>query len=181
MTCQPMGIPRQGPPGRIFHTENDITFLYGSGGDGGGGYPDFRVIATDSRDVNERQVIQTKFTGHSVGRWDGDTLVIESIGFTPETWLELFQKAVRPTVYVEFRDRGAQPLHAPAALCGRRVERRLQRGCDSVHIVGIDKVCIDQVLCSSGKFAEHQRAISVGARRHVFQGHEVHSVPERCN
>jgi hypothetical protein len=37
MTCQPMGIPRQGAPGRIFHTESDITLLYGSGGDGGGG------------------------------------------------------------------------------------------------------------------------------------------------
>jgi len=87
MTCQPMGIPRQGPPGRIFHTEDDITLLYGRGGDGGGGYSDFRVIATDGREVDERQVIQTKYTGHSVGHWEGDTLVIESIGFTPQTWL----------------------------------------------------------------------------------------------
>ena len=87
MTCQPMGQPRQGPPGRIFHTDNDITLLYGRGGDGGGGYSDFRVIATDGRAFDERQIIQTKYTGHSVGHWDGDTLVIESVGFTPETWL----------------------------------------------------------------------------------------------
>ncbi len=87
MTCQPMGIPRQGPPGRIFHTENDITLLYGRGGDGGGGYSDFRVIATDGREFDERAIIQTKYTGHSVGHWEGDTLVIESVGFTPETWL----------------------------------------------------------------------------------------------
>ncbi|NIR43497.1 MAG: hypothetical protein GWN83_05755, partial [Gemmatimonadetes bacterium] len=81
------GIPRQGAPGRIFHTEDDITLLYGRGGDGGGGYPDFRVIATDGREHDERQIIQTKYTGHSVGHWEGDTLVIESIGFTPATWL----------------------------------------------------------------------------------------------
>jgi hypothetical protein len=87
MTCQPMGIPRQGPPGRIFQTLNDITLLYGRGGDGGGGYSDFRVIATDGSEVDERQVIQTKYTGHSVAHWEGDTLVIESIGFTPATWL----------------------------------------------------------------------------------------------
>jgi hypothetical protein len=87
MTCQPMGIPRQGAPGRIFHTEEDITLLYGRGGDGGGGYPDFRVIATDGRELDERQIIQTKYTGHSVGHWQGDTLVIESVGFTPQTWL----------------------------------------------------------------------------------------------
>src|SRR5690606_22347334 len=31
--------------------------------------------------------IQTKYTGHSVGHWEGDKLVIESVGFTPATWL----------------------------------------------------------------------------------------------
>ena len=87
MTCQPMGIPRQGAPGRIFQTADDITLLYARGGDGGGGYPDFRVVATDGREVDERQLIQTKYTGHSVGHWEGDTLVIESVGFTPATWL----------------------------------------------------------------------------------------------
>ena len=28
MTCQPLGVPRQGAPRRIWQTENDITFLY---------------------------------------------------------------------------------------------------------------------------------------------------------
>jgi hypothetical protein len=87
MSCQPMGIPRQGPPGRIFHTDRDITFLYSGGGDGGGGYSDFRVIATDGREVTAAQTIQTKYTGHSVGHWEGDSLVIVSVGFTPATWL----------------------------------------------------------------------------------------------
>jgi hypothetical protein len=87
MTCQPMGIPRQGPPGRIFATDSDVTFLYGRGGDGGGGYSDFRVIPTDGRAFDPQQTRQTKYTGHSVGHWEGDTLVIESVGFTPETWL----------------------------------------------------------------------------------------------
>jgi hypothetical protein len=82
-----MGIPRQGAPRRIFQTEDDITFLYSGGGDGGGGYTDMRIIATDGREQDERQLIQTKYTGHSVGHWEGDTLVIESIGFTPATWL----------------------------------------------------------------------------------------------
>jgi hypothetical protein len=87
MTCQPMGIPRQGPPGRIFHTDADITLIYGNGGDGGGGYSDFRVIATDGVKPTEQQLTQTKYTGHSYGHWEGDTLVIESLGFEPATWL----------------------------------------------------------------------------------------------
>jgi hypothetical protein len=113
MTCQPMGIPRQGPPGRIFHTENDITLLYGRGGDGGGGYSDFRVIATDGRPFDERQIIQTKYTGHSVGRWEGDTLVIESVGFTPETWLARggFFHSEDMKVYERFTRKGDQMLY----------------------------------------------------------------------
>jgi hypothetical protein len=113
MTCQPMGIPRQGAPGRIFHTENDVTLLYGRGGDGGGGYSDFRVIATDGREVNERQVIQTRYTGHSVGHWEGDTLAIESIGFTPLTWLARggFFHSEKMKVTERFTRQGDQMLY----------------------------------------------------------------------
>jgi hypothetical protein len=113
MTCQPMGIPRQGPPGRIFHTENDITLLYGRGGDGGGGYSDFRVIATDGRDFDENALRQTKYTGHSVGRWEGDTLVIESVGFTPETWLARggFFHSEEMKVFERFTRKGDQLLY----------------------------------------------------------------------
>src|SRR6186713_2188181 len=49
MTCQPLGLPRQGPPRRIYQTENDITFLYGQFSDAGGGLAEFRVIPTDNR------------------------------------------------------------------------------------------------------------------------------------
>jgi hypothetical protein len=113
MTCQPMGIPRQGPPGRIFHTDDDITLLYGRGGDGGGGYSDFRVIATDGRAFDERQIIQTKYTGHSVGHWEGDTLVIESVGFTPETWLARggFFHSEDMRVFERFTRKGDQMLY----------------------------------------------------------------------
>jgi hypothetical protein len=87
MTCQPMGIPREGPPRRVFQNVKDVTFLYPPGGDGGGGYSDFRVISLDGEKPTERDLVQTKYTGHSWAHWEGDTLVIESIGFTPETWL----------------------------------------------------------------------------------------------
>jgi hypothetical protein len=113
MTCQPMGIPRQGAPGRIFQTENDITLIYGRGGDGGGGYSDFRVIATDGRAFDERAILQTKFTGHSVGHWEGDTLVIESVGFTPETWLARggFFHSEDMKVFERFTRKGDQMLY----------------------------------------------------------------------
>ncbi len=112
-TCQPLGIPRQGPPGRIFHTEKDITFIYGRGGDGGGGYSDFRVIATDNRPFDKNALRQTMYTGHSVGHWEGDTLVIESVAFVPETWLSRggFFHSENMKVYERFTRKGDQMLY----------------------------------------------------------------------
>jgi hypothetical protein len=113
MTCQPMGQPRQGPPGRIFATDNDITLLYGNGGDGGGGYSDFRVIATDGRPFDPQRTRQTKYTGHSVGHWEGDTLVIESVGFVAETWLARggFFHSEDMKVFERFTRKGDQLLY----------------------------------------------------------------------
>ena len=49
MTCQPLGIPREGPPRRIVQSANDVIFFYGEYVDGGGGYGEYRVIPTDNR------------------------------------------------------------------------------------------------------------------------------------
>jgi hypothetical protein len=86
MTCQPMGIPRQGEPRRIFHTENDITLFY-TFSDYGGGNREYRMIPTDGRQHDANQARQATYLGYSVGKWEGDTLVIESISFVDSTWL----------------------------------------------------------------------------------------------
>jgi|RhiMethySRZTD1v2_1073278.scaffolds.fasta_scaffold07779_14 hypothetical protein len=86
MTCQPLGVPRQGPPRRIWQTENDITFLY-MGGDAGGGYGEYRIIPTDNRKRNENAELEMNYMGNTVGRWEGDTLVLDSIGFIDTTWI----------------------------------------------------------------------------------------------
>jgi hypothetical protein len=87
MTCQPMGLPRQGPPRRIFQTENDITFFYGNFPDAGGGFPEFRVIPIDGRQHGPDAKYAAKYFGDTVGRWEGDTLVLDSIGFIDTTWI----------------------------------------------------------------------------------------------
>jgi len=87
MTCLPLGIPRQGPPARIFHTETDITMIYRGGVDGAGGYAEFRMIPIDGKPHDPRRAAQYTYMGYTVGRWEGDTLVLDSIGFSDETWL----------------------------------------------------------------------------------------------
>jgi hypothetical protein len=86
MTCQPLGVPRQGPPRRIYQSENDVTFIY-LGGDAGGGYGEYRIIPTDNRKRDANAEFDITYMGNSVGRWEGDTLVIDSISFIDTTWL----------------------------------------------------------------------------------------------
>jgi hypothetical protein len=85
MTCQPLGVPREGPPRRIVQSEKDVIFLY-TGGDAGGGYGEYRVIPTDGRKHDPKN-LQTYYLGYSIGHWEGDTLVIDARNFYDTTWL----------------------------------------------------------------------------------------------
>ena len=86
MTCQPMGIPRALTPRRIFQTVSDITMLYTTS-DYGGGNREFRSIPTDGRKHNPQKAIEATYMGYTVGHWEGDTLVLDSISFVDSTWL----------------------------------------------------------------------------------------------
>jgi hypothetical protein len=86
MTCQALGVPRQGAPRRIWQTENDITFLY-MGGDAGGGYGEYRIMPTDGREHPPDAKFELNYMGNTVGKWEGDTLVLDSIGFIDTTWI----------------------------------------------------------------------------------------------
>jgi hypothetical protein len=87
MTCQPLGLPRQGAPRRIYQSADDITFLYQQYADAGGGLGEFRVIPTDGRKHREEAEFANTYYGDTVGHWEGDTLVLDSIGFNDRTWL----------------------------------------------------------------------------------------------
>ena len=87
MTCQPLGIPRHGPPRRIYQTENDIMFLYGQSADAGGGFGEYRIIPTDGRPHDPQADYSYTYMGSTVGHWEGDTLVLDSIGFIDRTWI----------------------------------------------------------------------------------------------
>jgi hypothetical protein len=70
---------------RIFQTNTDITMLYTTS-DYGGGNREFRVIATDGRKHDPKK-IEATYYGYTVGNWEGDTLVLDSINFVDSTWL----------------------------------------------------------------------------------------------
>jgi hypothetical protein len=51
-----------------------------------GGAHTFRVIYVDGRSHPTR--IEPTYFGHSIGWWDGDTLVIDTVGFNEAAWIE---------------------------------------------------------------------------------------------
>lgn len=49
---------------------------------------DFRLIYVDGRKHPDDIYDYPGWMGHSIGRWEGDTLVVDSIGFNDRTWLD---------------------------------------------------------------------------------------------
>ena len=79
--CKPAGVPRMGPPGKIVQTPTELIFLYE------GTQSPYRIIPTDGREHHPLQIADTSWLGYSIGHWEGDTLVIETVGFNDESWL----------------------------------------------------------------------------------------------
>ena len=80
LRCVNPGLPRIGAPDKIAQTSNQLIFLYD---DVVGNF--FRVIPTDGR--GHRTDVEATYLGDSIGYWEGDTLVVETVNFNDETWL----------------------------------------------------------------------------------------------
>jgi hypothetical protein len=80
LRCQNPGIPRVGTPDKIIQTADQVVFLYE---DLNGAF--WRIIPTDGRP--HRTDAEEGPFGDSVGRWEGDTLVIETNNLGEDTWL----------------------------------------------------------------------------------------------
>ena len=79
--CVPNGMPSimtQPYPIEILLTPGKVTILIEA-------YAQWRQIFTDGREHPEDPDLT--FNGHSIGRWEGDTLVVDTVGFTTDTAL----------------------------------------------------------------------------------------------
>ncbi len=102
--CFPAGVPMGDLlplPRRVLHTPGLIAVLYE-------GINPQRLIYIDGRSLPVDP--QPAWMGYSVGRWDGDVLVVESNGFSERSWLDGFghprSDAMRITERIRRRDYG---------------------------------------------------------------------------
>jgi hypothetical protein len=78
--CKPNGVPRSGFGGFVVSSMQAVAMLYEASPG-----PYYRLIYTDGR--GHPKDLDTSYMGHSVGHWDGDTLVVDTVGLNDETWL----------------------------------------------------------------------------------------------
>jgi hypothetical protein len=80
-SCGPGGVPRMGAPAEIIQMPKKTIFLYGAWGF------QVREIPTDGRPHSKESELEGTWMGEGLGSWDGDTFVVDSIGFNDASWL----------------------------------------------------------------------------------------------
>jgi len=82
--CLPMGFMQfhtHTQPRKIVHTKDEMIIMYEVN-------YGLRQVFTDGR-VLPKDDPQPWWEGYSVGKWDGDTLVVETTGFRGDGWLDV--------------------------------------------------------------------------------------------
>ena len=99
-TCDPLGLPRllflevSIYPMEILQTPERVLQFFEWG-------HVWREIWTDGRELPTDP--EPRWLGYSVGRWEGDTFVVDSVGFEERTWLDHFGNPVSDDMRLEER------------------------------------------------------------------------------
>jgi hypothetical protein len=97
--CLPQGVPKINAtpvPYRIVQTPGYVVILYEA-------FNLWRQVFTDGRSLPNNP--NPSWLGYSVGKWEGDTLVVDSIGFNDKTWLDQVGHPLSDALHVTERFR----------------------------------------------------------------------------
>jgi hypothetical protein len=104
-SCLPLGVPIAGlvsEATKIVQSRRQIVILYESDGT-------HRQVYTDGREL-PKETVQPAWLGYSAGKWESDTLVVQSAGFNDKTSLDVLghphSEALRITERFRRRDFG---------------------------------------------------------------------------
>jgi hypothetical protein len=92
--CLPQGVPRLGgapAPWKIVQTPDLIVIVYEA-------FNLWRQVFLDGRRLADD--VQPTWLGYSTGRWDGDTLVVDTRGFNGQAWLDQVGKPSTERLHV---------------------------------------------------------------------------------
>jgi hypothetical protein len=79
--CFPSGTARLAAPFQIFQIPGQVWMIYQEN-------TEVRQIFTDGRKHPEGDALELTWNGHAIGSWEGDTLVVDTVGMRDETLLD---------------------------------------------------------------------------------------------
>lgn len=79
--CFPSGAARLAAPFQIFQIPGQVWMIYQEN-------TEVRQIFTDGRKHPEGDALELTWNGHAIGTWEGDTLVVDTVGMRDETLLD---------------------------------------------------------------------------------------------
>jgi len=103
--CLPNGVVRVTTlPYKIVQTAKLVVIL------SEGNTHSFRRLFLDGRGHQHVEEVEPdSWTGHSIAKWEGDTLVVDTIGFNDRAWLDSTGKPHSDALHVTERFRRASP------------------------------------------------------------------------
>ena len=97
--CLPQGVPKvllAPAPFRILQTPGIVFFVHEA-------FNLWWQAFTDGREFVPHDDVSPTWHGYSTGKWDGDTLVIDSRGFNGKVWLDQLGKPSTEALHVTMR------------------------------------------------------------------------------
>jgi len=86
--CMAAGVPRIGIPNQIGQSPTRLILIYPGQGGLLATQTTYRIIPTDGRKHTPLDDLDGTWNGEGVGHWEGDTMVIDTIGFNSSTYLD---------------------------------------------------------------------------------------------
>jgi hypothetical protein len=80
-SCAPAGVPRASFAGFVVSSPEAVAIMYEASPG-----PYYRIVYTDGR--KHPSDWDTSYMGHSIGHWEGDTLVVDTVALDDTTWLQ---------------------------------------------------------------------------------------------
>jgi len=81
LDCTPAGVPRAGFGGFVVSSPQATAIMYEATPG-----PYYRIVYTDGR--KHPTDWDTSYMGHSIGHWEGDTLVVDTVALDDTTWMQ---------------------------------------------------------------------------------------------
>ena len=114
----------------------------------------YRQVFTDGRALPVDP--QPSWTGYSVGKWDGDTLVVQSIGFRDDLWLDVNGSPLTSAAKVTEKLRRPDYGHLDIEITVDDVKAYTKPWTVTLHqAIVVDTELVDEVCLENEKSSQH--------------------------